>query len=144
MAKCDNCHKEANHIVITADKEYCEHCGGIGATGGVRTDGLASRSIFSIRESQKAMEGDLITPYTYDQNQGKMVINQDFIDKYPDQAHNYYSEDELQKMGLNELADKVKLDREASVKGQDATDVEFSGELNEEALQDRVVDVNKD
>lgn len=139
MATCDNCGKEANHIVITAVEEYCEHCGGIATTGGVRTDGLASRSIFSIRETQKAMEGDLLTPFVADQNSGNMIINEEFIKLYPDQAHQYYTEEELKAQGLDKLAEKVAVDRENFVKGQDDSDVEFSGEFSEESVK-QIVD----
>jgi hypothetical protein len=142
MSTCDNCGKEANHIVMTAVEEYCEHCGGIQTTGGVRTDGLASRSIFSIRESQKAMEGDLITPYVVDQNTGKMVVNEEFIRLYPDQAHQYYTEEQLEAEGLDKLAEKVAVDRDNFVNGQDDSDVQFSGEFTEEAVK-RLVDAEQ-
>lgn len=134
MPTCDNCHKEAVHIVINADGESCENCGHLDTTGGHSMDGAAARNIYSIRESQKIDEGDLIQPWVVGDD-GQQTINDDFIDLYPDQAHQYYTEEELKAKGLHKLAEKTAVDRENAKRGVDDSDAQSQGELDEAALQ---------
>lgn len=134
MAKCNSCNTDARHIIIDRHGERCEFCGGVSLTSG-STDKVHSRNIFSIRQSSQEFEGDLITPWTVDKNSGQRIINQDFVDRFPDQAFNYYTEDELQKLGLTKLAEKAESDRAEAIGGQDEDDVEFDGEISEQDIQ---------
>lgn len=135
MAKCSNCSAEAHHIVINSRGERCEHCGDFAVTAG-STDRVHARGIFSIRTSSQEYEGDTIPPYVVDKNSGRQVINPDFIERFPDQAFNYYTEEQLKEQGLTKLADKAESDRAEAQAGQDEEDVTYSGELTEQDIKE--------
>jgi len=96
---CRTCGEESAYIKITSGGvELCSNCGGFSESSGVDTDNIITRSSQRVRQQHITSEGDQILPHIYDRNQKKAVVNQDFIDKYPNRVKDSYSKQELKKM----------------------------------------------
>lgn len=100
---CPTCNTESHHIKVIGDRTVCHNCGGFSETGGSRTDRILTYNADRITEQQVQHEGDMITPYIVDKSTNQAVVNQDFIDKYPDQAAVTYSQEELKASGNEDL-----------------------------------------
>lgn len=96
---CPTCNTETSHIKLIADKIGCHSCMGFAETGGTKTDKILTRSAERILEQQVQNEGDMIAPYIVDKSTNQVTVNQDFVDKYPDQAANTFTPDELTASG---------------------------------------------
>lgn len=68
-----------------------------------KTDKLLTRASERVLDQQIQHEGDMITPWTVDKSTNKVEVNQDFIDKYPEQAAGIFSEQELKQSGNDTL-----------------------------------------
>lgn len=108
MAICRSCHQQAVRILTSKGQDSCENCGGFNATGGFKTDKILTRSSQRIREQQMEFEGDTIPPFHYDKTSRKAVPNPAFVERFPDQAHNYYNDDEMKSAGLEPVKPKPK------------------------------------
>lgn len=104
---CPTCQTETSHIKVIADKTGCHNCMGFSETGGSSTDKVLTRSSERVLEQQIQNEGDMITPYVVDKSTNKAVVNQDFIDMYPNQAAETFSQEELQATGNENLKPAV-------------------------------------
>lgn len=103
---CPNCQQPTNRMVIRAGFKGCAECWGMGATGGTKTDGILTRNSDRIRQQQLQYEGDTIPPHSFDKGSRKVVPNPDFVDRYPEQVSNYFTEGEIRKAGYSK-ADKL-------------------------------------
>lgn len=122
--KCPTCTKDSSHIRITPGGAIgCHNCMGFSETGGTKTDKILTRNATRITEQQVQYEGDMITPYVVDKSTNQVVVNEDFIDMYPEQAAQTYSPDELRSVGQPDLKPTVEVD--------DGQGIEFSGSEQE-------------
>jgi len=125
--KCSTCGSEVTHIKVRRGIESCPQCAGFKITGGTKTDNILTRNSFRVRTESIKHEEDFIQPHSYSKGESKVKINDDFVKKYPMQAGEYYSDQELTKAGYNKLPDKIKQkkqkDNQAKIK-----DVEFHGD----------------
>lgn len=122
--KCPTCTKDSSHIRITSSGAIgCHCCMGFSETGGTKTDKILTRNATRITEQQVQYEGDMITPYVVDKSTNQVVVNEDFIDMYPEQAAQTYSPDELRSVGQPDLKPTVEVD--------DGQGIEFVGSEQE-------------
>lgn len=98
----------------------CHNCGGFSESGGSGTDKILTRNASRITEQHLQFEGDMITPYIVDKSTNKAVVNEEFINLYPEQAAQTYSQDELKSVGQTDLTPVVNED--------DGKGIEFSGD----------------
>lgn len=126
---CPTCNTESHHIKVLADRTACHNCGGFSETGGSKTDKILTYNADRITEQQIQNEGDMIPPYTVDKSTSQVIVNQDFIDKYPNQAAQTFSQEELKASGNENLKPPENDD--------DGSGVEFKGS-QEEAMQEIV------
>lgn len=100
---CPTCNTGSHHIKVLGDRTGCHNCMGFSETGGPKTDKILTYTADRITEQQVQHEGDLIPPYIFDKSTNQAIVNQDFIDKYPDQAAVTFSQDELKASGNENL-----------------------------------------
>lgn len=117
--KCPTCQTESAHIRIDNTGIHCHKCGGWGETSGTPTDKILTRNAPRITEQQEQFEQDMITPYIVDKSTSKVVVNEDFIDLYPEQAAQTYTASELKSVGQEGLKPTTDID--------DGKNIEFSG-----------------
>ena len=101
--KCEFCKQPTHRLIIDVHGKICANCRGLSETGGVQTDHLLTRTSDRVRTQQQKHEGDFILPHTYDSAQGKMVANPDFVNRYPEQLDNYFSQSELEAQGYSKI-----------------------------------------
>lgn len=124
---CPTCSKESTHIRIDSRGMGCHNCRGFSESGGSKTDKILTRNSARITTEQVQYEGDLITPYIVDKSTSKAVVNEEFINLYPDKAAETYTADELKSVGQPDL--------KPSVNDDDGKSVEFKGS-EDEAISD--------
>lgn len=100
---CPTCSHETSHVRVERGIVGCHSCMGFSETGGSSTDKILTRSSERVLEQQVQNEGDMITPYVVDRSTNQAVINQDFIDMYPNQAANTFTQEELRSSGNENL-----------------------------------------
>lgn len=123
---CPSCSKPSSHIRINTDGSIgCHHCLGFSESGGSKTDKILTRNATRITEQREQFEADMITPYVVDKSTNQVVINEDFIELYPNQAAETFSPEELRSVGQEGL--------KASVEVDNGQGIEFSGS-EEEAI----------
>lgn len=127
--RCPICSKESSHIRIDSWGVGCHHCRGFSESGGSSTDKLLTRNASRITDEQVQYEGDVITPYIVDKNTNQAVVNEEFINLYPEQAAQTYTKSELASVGQPDL-------KPAAVV-QSTEGIEFSGDASE-AIRDIV------
>lgn len=97
---CNSCQAKTTRILTTKDgRDRCPNCYPMAITGKSQ-DRLITRSSQRVRDQQIQFEGDMIPPHTYDKTERKLKPNQDFLDRFPEQAHNYFTPTELKKAGV--------------------------------------------
>lgn len=107
----------------------CYSCGNFSESGGSRTDKILTRNASRITDEQVQYEGDTLTPYIVDKSTNQAVVNEEFINLYPDQAAQTYTADELKSVGQQDLK---------SVEVTDMNEgIEFNGD-SEQAIGDIV------
>lgn len=122
--KCANCNSDTAHIKISSTGSFsCSRCGGWPETSGSRTDKILTRNADRITTEQVQFEGDMITPYVVDKSTNRAVVNEEFINLYPDKAASTYTADELKSVGQPDL--------KPSVNDDDGEGVEFVGDESE-------------
>jgi hypothetical protein len=126
---CPSCRRESSHIRIEQWRIGCHNCMGFSETGGSRTDKILTRNASRVTDEQIQYEGDLITPYIVDKTTNQAVVNEAFIDLYPDQAAQTYTAEELKSIGQSDLKPPEDTDT-----GQG---IEFTGDESE-AISDIV------
>lgn len=126
---CPTCQTESHHIKVIGDRAICHNCGGFSETGGPKVDKILTYNADRITEQQIQHEGDMITPYIVDKSTNQAIVNQDFIDKYPNQAAQTFSQEELKASGNENLKPPEKDD--------DGSGIEFKGS-QEEAMREVV------
>lgn len=127
---CPTCNHETSHIkILPSGREVCHNCGGFSESGGVKTDKILTRNADRVREQQLQHEGDMITPYVWDEATKKVVLNQDFVELYPVQAADTFTEQELRAAGHGKLIDELK--HGEWTEQSDDPDVEFKGDERE-------------
>lgn len=99
---CPTCQTDSSHIKVIGNRTGCHSCLGFAETGG-KTDKILTYNADRITEQHIQNEGDLISPYTIDKSTNQVIVNESFIDKYPDQAATIFKEEELQAAGYGEL-----------------------------------------
>lgn len=117
---CPTCQTESAHIRVDNNGIHCHECGDYSESGGTPTDKILTRNATRISEQQEEYEGDMITPYVVDKSTSKVVVNEDFIALYPNQAAETYTPEELRSVGQEGLKPNVDID--------DGQGIEFSGE----------------
>ena len=126
---CGSCNAETNHIKVyfIAGKavEICPTCAGFSEAGGTRLDGVLTRNRFSVRRDSVNHQGDFIVPHKYDRASRTLKPNQDFLNRHPDKAGEYFSREELDKMGYK------KLKAEAFQPGKGIDGAEHEGDATE-------------
>lgn len=127
---CPTCQHGSSHIRITSSGQLgCHNCMGFSESGGSRTDKILTRNASRITDEQIQYEGDTITPYVVNKNTNQAMVNEEFINLYPDQAARTYSQAELASAGQPDLKPA---ETEQSTEG-----VEFSGD-EADAIRDIV------
>lgn len=102
--QCPTCSSESTHIhVNTKGTISCHKCGGFSESGGSNTDKILTRNATRITEQQLQYEQDLITPYVVDKSTNQAVVNEEFINLYPEQAAQTYTQEELKSVGQPDL-----------------------------------------
>lgn len=122
---CDSCKQKAYRIIQIDGVDVCENCGGFSAAAGTKIDGSLTRS--RIRRESVMHEGDTLPPYSYDKTKREFVPNKEFIKNYPNQAKDYFTNDEMKKHGLSKLAKHSDKLREKSKKIQKENDKVYYG-----------------
>lgn len=102
--KCGTCHAETARIKIYAGHEYCSQCSDMSEAGGSLTDGILTRNSLRVRTESVKYEGDFLTSHKYDKAQKRVIPNEEFIVLHPDQATNYYTDEEMGQNNLRKLA----------------------------------------
>lgn len=131
---CPRCSINSTHLKVVGDALLCHSCGGFSESGGVKTDMILTRNSARIIEEQHQHEGDLIPPYVYSESQSKPVVNEDFIELYPDRAVETFDDAELAEVGYPDLKSEVIANRGEEAREQ----VTFSG--NEQEAIKEIVD----
>lgn len=127
---CLSCSTDSMRINISKSGNItCHNCGSFSESGGSSTDKLLTRNASRITDEQVQYEGDTITPYVVDKNTNQAVVNEEFINLYPEQAAQTYNKSELASVGQPDL-------KPAEVE-QDNSGVEFVGDA-ETAIGDIV------
>lgn len=118
---CPTCSNESSHIRINPNGAIgCHMCMGFSETGGSPTDKILTRNAPRIVEQQVQYEADMITPYVVDKSTNQVVVNEDFIDLYPEQAAQTFSREELKQVGQEWL--------ESTPDTDDGQAIEFTGD----------------
>lgn len=121
---CPTCQAESSHIRIETNGSMgCSNCLGFSETGGSSTDKILTRNAPRITEQALQYEQDLITPYVVDKSTNQAVVNEEFINLYPDQAAQTYTPEELKSVGQPDLKPTSGVD---NGKG-----IEFTGDESE-------------
>jgi len=108
---CPTCSTETAHIKVEIDGSVvCHKCGGFSQTGGSKTDKVLTRNASRITEQQIQYEADIIPPYKLDKNTRQVVPNEDFMELYPNQAVDTFTQDELIDAGYGGLKKHQKND----------------------------------
>lgn len=123
---CGTCGNQTSHIKLKQGRESCPNCGGFKETGGTKVDNILTRNSFRVRTESVKHEEDFIQPHSFSKGESKVKINDDFVKKYPDQAGEYFSDQELTKAGYNKLPEKLKKNKEKVAKEKQG--VEFHGD----------------
>lgn len=117
---CPTCSQESTHIRIDDKGIGCHNCRAFSESGGSRTDKILTRNASRVTDEQIQYEGDLITPYVVDKTTNRAVVNEEFINLYPEQAAQTYTASELKSVGQPDLQPSVELD--------DGKGIEFNGD----------------
>lgn len=128
---CPTCNTESHHIKVIGDRTGCHNCMGFSETGGSKTDKILTYTADRVTEQQIQHEGDMITPYIVDKSTNQAIVNQDFVDKYPDQAAVTFSQEELKASGNENLKPPESDDN--------GSGIEFNGS-QEEAMEGVIKD----
>lgn len=116
---CPRCHQETSRLIIDRHGPACAHCRGLSENGGTRIDGALSRSSDRVRAQQQTNEGDMILPHAFDKLTNKVVPNEAFIKRYPEQLDAYFSQHELEGAGYKKIG-KVFAAKESEQKAAQA------------------------
>lgn len=116
---CPTCKHESSHIRIDSRGVGCHDCRGFSESGGSLTDKVLTRNSDRVLEQQVQFEGDMQTPYVVDKSTNQVIVNEEFINLYPEQAAQTYTAEELKSVGQPDL--------KPSQQEYDKTGVEFSG-----------------
>lgn len=120
--QCLTCFKDSTHIRVTANGTIgCHNCMGFSESGGSSTDKILTRNAARVTDEQIQYEGDMITPYVIDKTTNQPVVNEEFLNLYPDQAAGTYTADELKSVGQPDLKPP---------EAEDKSNIEFSGDEN--------------
>lgn len=129
---CPTCSTDSAHIrVETNGKTGCHNCLGFSESGGSPTDKVLTRASSRITEQQIQHEGDMQTPHIVDKSTNRVVVNEEFINLYPEQAAQTYTQEELKSVGQQDLKPAVDTD--------DGKGIEFSGN-EDEAIEEIIND----
>ena len=123
---CPRCSTDSKHLKFVNDMLLCHSCGNFGESGGTRVDKILTRNAQRITEEQSKHEGDMITPYVFDKNEKKVVPNADFIERYPEQATETFTDDELITSGYVQVKEFVEEQKRQTTATE--PDVTFSGD----------------
>lgn len=124
---CPRCSLPSTHFKILGDVMVCHSCGDFSESGGVKTDMILTRNSARVAEEQHQHEGDLIPPYVYSKSENKPIVNEDFIELYPDQATGIYTDGELALAGYADLKSERLANRGEDTDGE----IHFTGDENE-------------
>lgn len=116
---CPNCNTNSGHIKLVGDSIRCHACGEFSETGGTSIDKILTRNSTRVSLQQHEYEQDMITPYVIDKSTNQVIVNQDFVDLYPEQSAQTFTQEELKSSGNETL--KVTVE-------QDDKGVEFKGD----------------
>lgn len=106
--RCNTCLAESARVLVIHGEESCHNCRGFSEAGGVPLSGSLTRNSFRIRQQRDHHEGDFVAPHAYNRARHKVDINPDFIEKYPDQAGQYFGDGDMAKAGYKKLPKHVK------------------------------------
>lgn len=121
---CPTCQTESSHIRINTNGSMgCHACLGFSESGGSGTDKILTRNASRITEQGLQYEQDLITPYVVDKSTNQAVVNEEFINLYPEQAAQTYTQEELKSVGQPDL--------KPAVNDDDGRGIEFTGDESE-------------
>ncbi len=98
---CPTCQTDSTHIKIIRNRVGCHKCMGFSETS--KTDKVLTYVADRITEQQVQYEGDMITPYVVDKSTNNVIVNESFVDAYPEQSTGIFTREELGKAGYEEL-----------------------------------------
>jgi hypothetical protein len=92
----------------------CPKCGDFSEASGTKTDGLVTRN--RVRGESLKHEGDFITPHKWDKNRKKVIVNEDYVNRF----HNTdsYTEKEMKEAGIRKIQ-KEKIEHNVEYHGDE-------------------------
>lgn len=125
---CNTCKQDAIRILVIGGNDYCPSCAKVSTTSRTRVDGITTRT--RVRHESTMHEGDMIVPHAYNKTTRRLEPNAEFIKRYPDQAKDYFTKDEMIASGHTKLVthtEKV-LARDAAEQAEHQQGVEHHGD----------------
>jgi hypothetical protein len=136
---CPRCHNPTHRLVQRHGVMACADCRGLSEAAGTNISGVLTRNSERVRADQHQFEGDTITPHVYDKVLGRLVPNEDFMQRFPGKITTYFTEAELKKAGYSKpdklFDEKAKTEAEAAAEREA---VEFVDDTDGEAMKEVV------
>jgi hypothetical protein len=136
---CPRCNNPTSRLIIKRGVTACADCRGLSETGGARVSGILTRNSERVRAQQHTYEGDTITPHVYDRVLGRLVPNEAFMERFPEQIGTYFTAAELKKAGYSKpdaiFEAKAKVEAEADAEREK---VEFVEDTDGEGMKEMV------
>lgn len=98
---CPNCHNATYRLIIKGGITACADCRGLSQAAGSNVSGILTRNSERVRSQQHTNEGDMITPHIYDKVLGRLVPNEDFMNRFPEKIATYFTESDLKQAGYS-------------------------------------------
>lgn len=103
---CPNCNNPTHRLISRDGITACADCRGLSEAGGTNISGVLTRNSERVRAQQHTFEGDTISPHVYDKVLGRLVPNEDFMQRFPGKIATYFTEAELKTAGYSK-PDKI-------------------------------------
>lgn len=134
---CPRCNQPTSRLIYRDGVTACANCRGLSDAAGASISGILTRNSERVRSQQHTFEGDTIPAHRYDKVLGRMVPNEDFMERFPNQITTYFTESELKKAGYSK-PDKL-FEAKAQLEADAAAErdrVEFVDDTDGEAMKD--------
>jgi len=103
--KCPKCNKRSALFHGTFGVVFCKQCQDNAKIYHKGKPLNLTEGSERIRKQREEYHDDFLQPHAYNKSSRKLEINREFVNKYPDKAHLYYSPDEMKQAGLPKLID---------------------------------------
>ena len=140
---CPRCSQPTHRLIIDKHGPACAHCRGLSEAAGAQVSNILTRNSERVRSQQHTNEGDIITPHIYDKVLGRLVPNEDFMERYPEKIATYFTEDDLKHAGYSKpdkiFEEKARLEAEADA---ERDRVEFVPDVQGEGMKEVVESID--